>query len=81
MLFCGTSFTFAFAEDFNEIQYARLIEVRGSDLLIRYDSPAGERHFVCNAETEECEQLTEEEPTLFPDIESAEGSAVYQEKL
>lgn len=63
-----------------EIQYARLKNVRGSDLFIQYTGPGGTQNFVCDAVTTECELFDDEEPVLFPDVGVGEEDILYSKR-
>ena len=63
-----------------EIQYARLKEVRGTDMVIRYGGPGGEQYFVCSAVTTECQSHGEEKPDIFPDIDIDEDDILYSKR-
>ena len=73
---CGTIST-VYA---GEIQYARLKEVQGTDMVIRYGGPGGEQYFVCSAVTTACESFGEKKPELFPDIGVDEDDILYSKR-
>ncbi|MCK5027625.1 MAG: DPP IV N-terminal domain-containing protein, partial [Candidatus Pacebacteria bacterium] len=52
----------------SEINYGTIRDVKGEDVHIRYKSPAGEKHFVCNVTNDECSSFGSDTPTLFPKV-------------
>ncbi|MDE0243694.1 MAG: prolyl oligopeptidase family serine peptidase [Candidatus Kaiserbacteria bacterium] len=72
--------TASHAESLGEIQYAQLKEVRDGDLLIRYSNPSGEQFFSCSIDTDVCEPVTEEHPTLFPRTDKSSGTIRTEKK-
>lgn len=63
-----------------EIQYARLVDARGSDLIIRYTGPSGAQNFICDTGTEVCESFGDETPDIFPAPDIDENDILYSKK-
>lgn len=54
----------------DEINYASIKDIKENTLLIEYKGPSGASYFTCNAETLSCEEYDDEEPVIFPEINS-----------